>query len=377
MNIALIYSEALHPINGANIRGNYLLDLLSKKGHNVDLITPKVKISFPPNINPYYVSKVERFTKFIKLKHLWFGLKSFTFLNKLKKKYDVIYCFGVSGTTLAYLLTLKTNVPLICDFTEMDFLELYDFKNPLLFILKKISPMWNKKIFSKCKKLIVLTKEMQKYVTQNSNVDTEVIYDAADYNLFNAKVKKTRDEGFVLVFHGGIEKRDGILNLLKASRNLLRRYDFKILIIGKGGAKKECMNYVRKHFNLKKSVTFTGWVPYSDVPKYLSKASVGVVPSIDIPLNRIVIPRKIFEYMNCGIPILASDLPAIREVLNEKNSILVPPNINSLTQAIKFCIENPKVIKKKARFLIEKAKVLNLQHEMKKLYKILVDCSIK
>ena len=35
---------------------------------------------------------------------------------------------------------------------------------------------------------------------------------------------------------------------------------------------------------------------------------------------------KFFEYMASGSPIVASDLPSIREALNESNSILVEPN---------------------------------------------------
>jgi glycosyltransferase involved in cell wall biosynthesis len=35
-------------------------------------------------------------------------------------------------------------------------------------------------------------------------------------------------------------------------------------------------------------------------------------------------PMKLFEYMASGIPIIASDLPSVRDVLNEQNSILYP-----------------------------------------------------
>jgi glycosyltransferase involved in cell wall biosynthesis len=38
-------------------------------------------------------------------------------------------------------------------------------------------------------------------------------------------------------------------------------------------------------------------------------------------------PMKLFEYMASGIPIVASDLPSIREILNESNSVLVDPDI--------------------------------------------------
>jgi glycosyltransferase involved in cell wall biosynthesis len=36
-------------------------------------------------------------------------------------------------------------------------------------------------------------------------------------------------------------------------------------------------------------------------------------------------PMKVFEYLACGRAILASDLPVLREVLTEDNSVLAPP----------------------------------------------------
>jgi glycosyltransferase involved in cell wall biosynthesis len=35
---------------------------------------------------------------------------------------------------------------------------------------------------------------------------------------------------------------------------------------------------------------------------------------------------KMFEYLACGRVIISSDLPVLREVLNEQNAILLPPD---------------------------------------------------
>ena len=46
--------------------------------------------------------------------------------------------------------------------------------------------------------------------------------------------------------------------------------------------------------------------------------------------------------MASGVPILASDLPAIREILNDGNSILVPPDdAKALAQGLKKLLGNP------------------------------------
>jgi glycosyltransferase involved in cell wall biosynthesis len=61
-----------------------------------------------------------------------------------------------------------------------------------------------------------------------------------------------------------------------------------------------------------------------DVPAYMKAVDVLVMnyPNTD-HYARYMSPLKLFEYMASGNPIVTTDLPSIREVLNEENSILV------------------------------------------------------
>ncbi len=74
-------------------------------------------------------------------------------------------------------------------------------------------------------------------------------------------------------------------------------------------------------------VRFRGLVPHGEVAALYRRADCLVLPN-----RRTVIggffssPIKLFEYMASGAPIVASDLPAIREVLRDReNALLVAP----------------------------------------------------
>ena len=79
------------------------------------------------------------------------------------------------------------------------------------------------------------------------------------------------------------------------------------------------------------NVVVVGHVPPTVVPKYLAASDVFVLPNIKKGLSEYTSPLKLFEYMASKRPIVASDLPTIREVLNKENAVLIEPG-------------NPKVI---------------------------------
>ena len=80
------------------------------------------------------------------------------------------------------------------------------------------------------------------------------------------------------------------------------------------------------------NTTFTGFVPNRRLPLFQAAADILLMPygrSITTSSGgntaEICSPMKMFEYMAAGRPILASDLPVFREVLDENCAVLCPP----------------------------------------------------
>jgi glycosyltransferase involved in cell wall biosynthesis len=94
------------------------------------------------------------------------------------------------------------------------------------------------------------------------------------------------------------------------------------------------------------NVIQTGFVNQNELPLYLAACDILLLPnqpskkksSFGDNFIRWTSPMKLFEYMAVGRLIIASDLPVLREVLNEKNAILCPPgDVESWQKAIRQC----------------------------------------
>jgi glycosyltransferase involved in cell wall biosynthesis len=86
-------------------------------------------------------------------------------------------------------------------------------------------------------------------------------------------------------------------------------------------------------------------VSVRDVAQYLCAADCLVVPPTSEPLmryRRTVLPMKVFSYMAAGRPIVAPNLPDLREVLtNDETALLVPPDdTNAAAAAIRALMQD-------------------------------------
>jgi len=92
-----------------------------------------------------------------------------------------------------------------------------------------------------------------------------------------------------------------------------------------------------EQLNCASRVTFTGLIPPAEVASRLREADVLTLPNPASAISsEFTSPLKLFEYMASGRPIVASDLPSLREILRDReNALLVEPgNPQALTAGI-------------------------------------------
>lgn len=140
----------------------------------------------------------------------------------------------------------------------------------------------------------------------------------------------------IIMYTGHLYSWKGVDVVIEAAKEI--KEDSRYLFVFVGGTDKDLIRYrkIKENENLC-NIMFVGHREQKEIPKYLACADVLLLPNIPISeeSERYTSPIKVFEYMASGKPIVASDMPSIREVLNEKNAILVKPSdVTSIIRGI-------------------------------------------
>jgi sugar transferase (PEP-CTERM/EpsH1 system associated) len=125
--------------------------------------------------------------------------------------------------------------------------------------------------------------------------------------------------------------------LMKAGKDICHQYhNVRICLIGEGPEKEKLM-FAAQEYGIQDQVIFCG--SRHDIPLVLNGMDVFVLPSLNEGL-----PNAVLEAMATGIPVIASHVGGIPEVLqDEKNGLLFTSNDSvSLTKKLKDIIDNPK-----------------------------------
>jgi len=178
-----------------------------------------------------------------------------------------------------------------------------------------------------------------------------------------------------IVYVGQLYLWKGVDILIKALREIP---DATLTIVGGLSYEKDIfrLKKLAEEIEIKSRVQFKGFVPHRDIKKYLKEADVGVIPLTDNVMSRyFTSPLKMFEYMSAGLPMVASDLPTIREVLvDHENAVLVKPgDSKDLARGIKELLDNQELANKLSQRAYEDVKQYSWDMRAERIMSVLDD----
>jgi len=189
-------------------------------------------------------------------------------------------------------------------------------------------------------------------------------------NFINQKfIRKNRTN---LIFIGALDQAHyfkGVPILLEALAGLKNNY-WRLKIAGQGD-RQDSYEKLSRQLNLEKQVEFVGKLTREDLIRTLQNSDLLILPSIN---SNEAFGLVLIEALACGVPVLASDLPGVRQVFeNHRQGLLVKPgSVTDLQEKLDFIIKNESRRQKmaqEARRLAEKKYSLNqMQIQLNQLF---------
>jgi len=339
-------------------------EAFSLAGEEVELVLPTKKNEEFENINPfdyYQIKKVFKIKKvfafdpdcliepfsgvYIKIQTLFFLLSLFIYLLFKKRKKN--YFFYTRDEIILPLLSL---------FSKKIIWECHSLPKNVKFY---------KKYWQRCLKIVVLTQSLKAELIRIGIRGDKIIIapDAVDLEVFaiNLNKEEARKESdlplakIIIGYTGSFRTKNmdkGIIDILKALA-ILKSEIKDILFLAVGGSQPDIDYYqqLAKQEGVSELILFLPRVEQKKLAVFQKAADILLMPFPDkVHYRYYMSPMKLFEYMASARPIVASDLPSIREVLNDNNSILVKPdNPDSLAEGIKKALQNSELSDKITR----------------------------
>mgnify|MGYP002631738926 CR=1 FL=1 len=276
-------------------------------------IKDNFKIVFVPTLDLIHFGKIG-----FGIQSVLFAIGSFLYL--LKNKTDVVYS--------------RNRLPLLCalPLKSKRFWEVHDAKEGFLtvFLLKKLNGVvaisnglrnfYVEKGFSR-----------KKIVVAPDGVSISHFIIPGDKMEIRNKLDLPIDKKIVL-YTGQLYGWKGVQTLAGAVSFLGQ--DVQVIFVG--GSFKHQTDF--RNRNSGQNILLLPQQTYDRIPLYLKSADVLVLPNTakESISNLYTSPMKLFEYMASGVPIVASRIPSICEVLNDSNAVLVEAdNPKALSEGIR------------------------------------------
>lgn len=262
-------------------------------------------------------------------------------LKRLKRgeRYDLCYIEPPSGpflcpTDLALLKRLKRcGIPVGLFYRDAYYLfpDSFSSKNPLKDTIVKYMMKRDRKVFSESCNIIYVPTVPFARLVNFPNVTKPLPPGCSELEQLVAESKSGELTG---IYVGGVSEEYGsplILDSFMLARQ--KGYSVKLIFICPEGS----------WSSLSESYQTFGQYDWLEVvhaqgeglEEYYRRADFGIIPRLRTPYNDIAFPVKLVEYLSHGLPLLATDCPAVEEFVSRWNvGVVTKDNATAISEAI-------------------------------------------
>ena len=264
---------------------------------------------------------------------------------------DFIYERASLYGTVGVLLAREFNVPLLLEVNAPVALEQASYRSTGLGNLAAQAERW---ALLHADAVLAVSSPLREHII-SLGADPGRVHlfpNGVDPNLFQpgppeaaVRARLGLDDGPVLGFVGGLRPWHGVDLLPELVERLAHRYrNLHLVIVGDGPLRPRLEEaFVER--KVRKRVIFTGTLPHASVGPVVRQFDVALAPYPELDHPFYFSPLKLFEYMACGVAVVAADVGQISETVRHgKSGLLCPPgNVGALVEACHQLLSNPKL----------------------------------
>lgn len=315
---------------GDSIHVRELAASLSKVGNSVTLIghAPKDSLDQVPSL-------FEGMDVSVHIPHKRSDVATLRFCSQLVKEFkpEVIYERRYSPK-LGAGLSMLHKLPLVVEINGLveEEMEILGHAQDARKVSGKARKSLRKRFFTRASKVVAVTEGIRKGLHRLYGIPLNrmtVVHNGANTDLFRPMNKDScrKQLGLdpnrtYLCFVGSLVSWQGVDGIIRAIPKVGETIpQVNLLIVGEG-AQREELERLAQDLRLSDSVHFVGNVPYEEVPLYINSSDICLAPKI--ALSSGYSPLKLYEYMACARPVVASRVPGF-EILEEGAGLLFDP----------------------------------------------------
>ena len=251
---------------------------------------------------------------------------------------------------------------------ESQILSKYYLSRPFQIIISKIYRFYENIALSKFTGIIAATP----YIKKKLSIINKNIIDICNYpKVDEFKKREINKHNNKICYVGSISKKRGIFEIVKS----LEYNKGKIFLNLAGKFSPNCLlNELKKEAGWK-YVNYYGFVNRKKTNKIFNQSNLGVVTLHPTAAYIHSLPVKMFEYMACGLPVLASNFSLFKKIINQENcgKTVDPYNPEKIAMVSKLMLNDKKkkyqknginAVKKKYNWKFEEKKLINFYRQI-------------
>ena len=230
--------------------------------------------------------------------------------------------------------------------------------------LKGAVQTWLMDFMRQCQHIVIPSESMKEILTRDYGLRDRYTVIPTGINLEpylsangnDLRARRNWQDDKVLVSIGRLAQEKNWETLLRAAATVHRTHpDLRLVLIGDGPDKVILQNLAIE-LGIADRVTFTGKLPFPEVPSYLKAADLFGFASITETQGLVTM-----EAMAAGLPVVAVNASGTRDIVNNgEQGFLVPNDADALADSINRLLESPEIMQKFHVRAIEKAQTFEV-----------------